>query len=55
MLRSAPYLIVIDHVYRICEEIGGRNERTRALIAGAPTLFPFSVIKYLTPLISVVD
>ena len=41
MLRSARYLIVTDHVYRKSEEIGARNTRTRALIAGAPFPFPF--------------
>ena len=32
MLRSAPYLIVIDHVYRIREEIGGQNIQEHGLL-----------------------
>ena len=32
MLRSALYLIVIDHVYRIREEISGRNIQEHGLL-----------------------
>ena len=32
LLRSAPYLIVIDHVSRIREEIGGRNIQEHGLL-----------------------